>query len=38
MVGWTVLLAVFGIMLLFALSVVITARRMKSTEDDDEVK
>lgn len=37
MVGWTVLFAVFGIMALFALSVVITSRRMQSTEENDEL-
>lgn len=38
MVGWTVLLAVFCVMLLFALSVVITSKRMHATEENDELE
>lgn len=36
MVGWTVLLAVFAVMILFALSVVMTSRRMQSMDEQDE--
>lgn len=38
MVGWTLLLGVFGIMLLFALSVVVTSRRMQTNDDYDELE
>lgn len=38
MVGWTLLLTVFGIMILFALSVVVTSRKMHSSEDSDELE
>ena len=36
MVGWTVLLAVFVVMILFALSVVVTSRRMQAMEEQEE--
>lgn len=35
MVGWTLLLAVFAVMILFALSVVITARRQEPPDELD---
>lgn len=38
MVGWTLLLGLFGIMLLFALSVVVTSRRTHIMEEQDETE
>ncbi len=35
MIGWTILLAVFAVMLLFAVSVVVTARRKDLPGDHD---
>lgn len=38
MVGWTVLLGLIGIMILFALSIVVTSRKLRTIEDRDEVE